>query len=385
MKWLKKLLLLFLVLMNFSSQAREIFYLGRSTKGLLLGDAFTTRAVGEFALFYNPALLGRNNDVRFLLLNPQGAITNAINDLDRFTNLSSDLGEMVEQISGYPIYTNLGIFPYMKMGPFAFSLFNNYTNTGVIRNPTHPIGTWNFRHDTGFIFGAAFGYGRSATGTLWGPKIVRKSKKNAASNGSRASLGFAVKYITRSSVSGDYDIYGPKFLNALNTTSINFDSIARGLGFSKGGGWGLDLGADYVYTFGSSSFAAGLSVLDVGDTRFTKTEGVKRVVKQDMKVNGGVSLSQSYGIMDYTLSLDVHPILDSIEFLRKIHVGLELSLPFFNFYGGYNGGYLSYGTEFNLWVFRFLAGIYGVEVGAHFKQNESSRIILYTSLLDFSF
>ena len=85
-----KTLLFLLALLTISiSSAREMNYLARSPRALLMGDAYTAIADDEFTLFYNPAALARNKGVSFTLLDPQMGFTDALSELDRFQNFPS--------------------------------------------------------------------------------------------------------------------------------------------------------------------------------------------------------------------------------------------------------------------------------------------------------
>ncbi|MBY0416126.1 MAG: hypothetical protein K2Q18_18280, partial [Bdellovibrionales bacterium] len=159
----------------------------------------------------------------------------------------------------------------------------------------------------------------------------------------------------------------------------------KALGYSKGKAWGVDLGAEYAYSAGNSLFTAGLSVLDVGSTRFTKTEGIGDVPKQDMTVNSGIAYKQDFGILDYTLAADIRPITSTIDLSRKFHLGAEVSLPVVTLNAGWSEGYISYGGTVKFWPFKLTAGFYGVELGTKFREQEAKRFIVYLSLFDFSF
>ena len=103
-----------------------------------------------------------------------------------------------------------------------------------------------------------------------------------------------------------------------------------------------------------------------------------------MMINSGVAYKQDLGIIDYTLSADLHPMNSSIDFSRKFHFGSELSLPLLTINAGWSEGYLSYGASVKLWPIKITTGFYGVEVGSKFREQVAKRFILYLSLFDFS-
>ncbi|MGB0454771.1 MAG: hypothetical protein ACPGJV_13765 [Bacteriovoracaceae bacterium] len=361
-----------------------MFYLNRSPRGLLMGDAFTTRSTDDYSLFYNPALMGRNDGLSVRPFNLTLATTNALDDLDRFEDFpSSDPAAIANRIMGFPIFIQAGVAPSFKMGPFGFSLLANSQSSMVLRNRVHPILSVNHRYDRGFIFGAAFSKGTGAKASIWdGRKAVRKKKTTA---GTRASAGFSIKKINREGIQGDFDIFGTSLYSKIINGVEDASDIKEALGYSKGEAWGLDLGADFVRSSGAMEFGVGLSILDVGDTQFKKTEGSADIPLQEMVVATGTHFGIDFGIGEFVTSFDLHPINQGHDFLRMSHFGVELTLPFISLMSGFNSGYLSYGVELNLWLIRIVAGFYGVELSRGYKVDEGKRAVLYISLFDLSF
>lgn len=374
---LKILLILFLICSNAFS--KEVSYLARSPKALLMGDAFTAIADDEYTLFYNPAALGRNQKVSITPIDPSFGLTNALDELDRFDNMPSDAPGIAGRMMDFPIYLQTGLAPTVKMAQFGLSLFLNQKTSMTLRNNTHPILDLNYRYDRGFIVGFAYNVGSGAKTSK-----ISKSKKTATSAGERLSVGFAVKHMNREGVQNQFDLFGTKLLSSINSGATSPTELKNALGFSKGDAWGYDLGVEYSKSAGASTFTAGFSLLDIGDTRFTKTSGTYGVPIQSMMANAGVAYKQDFGIFDYTLSADLHPFLGPVDFARQLHMGAEVSFPFISLLAGYSEGYLSYGAAIDLWPFRLMTGFYGVEAGSKYKEQQASRFLLYLSLFDFS-
>lgn len=379
---IKTLIAFIFISMIQALSAQEVNYLARSPRALLMGDAYTAIADDEFTLFYNPAALGRNTGVSFTLLNPTLGITDALSEMDRFKNFPSGAGAapaIANRILDFPIYLQAGIFPTLKLGQFGFTLFANSKSSIVLRNATNPEIDINYRYDRGFIFGFAHNIGSGAFSTR-----EFKTSKTKVSTGSRLSLGGAIKHMNRQGLSDQFDLFGTTVLSRINSGSSDINSIKDAFGYSKGSAWGYDLGAEYALSSGSSSLTSAISVLDVGSTYFTKTQGRGKVPKQEMMINSGVAYKQDLGIIDYTFSADMHPMNSSIDFSRKFHLGAELSLPLLSLNAGWSEGYLSYGASVTLWPIKITTGFYGVEVGSHFREQVANRFILYLSLFDFS-
>jgi hypothetical protein len=363
-------------------QAQEVNYLARSPRALLMGDAYTAIADDEFTLFYNPAVLGRNKGVSFTLLDPTFGLTDALSELDRFKNFPSGAGaapKIANRILDFPIYLQAGIFPTLKMGQFGFTLFANNKSSLVLRNATNPELDINYKYDRGFIFGFAQNFGTGAFSSK-----AKKGAKSAVSAGTRLSVGMAIKHMNRQGLDNHFDLFGTTILSKINSGHTDINSLKNAFGYSTGKAWGFDLGGEYAISSGKSSLTSAISILDIGSTRFTKTEGTGEVPKQDMMINSGIAYKQDFGLFDYTLSADIHPMNSAIDFGRKFHFGTELSLPLVTFNVGWSEGYVSYGGTIKLWPIKITTGFYGVEVGSHFREQEAKRFILYVSLFDFS-
>ena len=137
--------------------------------------------------------------------------------------------------------------------------------------------------------------------------------------------------------------------------------------------------------FGKSELSLGASILDAFDTKFTRYEGGRDLPNQEMLVNTGLAWTYSSTLIDYTLALDVHPVNETLPFMRRVHVGLDIGVPLLNVMFGWNGGYLSYGASINALIGKFTVGIYGIETGTSYGQLEASRGVAYWSFIDFSF
>ena len=360
-------------------EAREFSYLARSPRALLMGDAYTAMADDEYTLFYNPAALGRNKGVSSSLINPSFGLPDVYHDLNRFQKFPSTANGIANKIMEYPIYVQTSAFPTLKLAQFGFTLFANNKTSLVLHNAVHPMLDIDYRYDRGFVAGFAYNVGTGAFSDK--PKRQTRAKINA---GKRFSTGFAIKHMNRQGIDNQFDLFGTKLSNAIASGARDVAAIKNAFGYAQGDGWGVDFGTEYAVSSGNSLFTAGLSVLDIGDTHFSKTSGTGSIPKQEMAVNTGVAYKQDLTVFDYTLSADLHPLFTNIGFARQFHFGAEVSLPFVSVFGGWSEGYLSYGASIKFWPLKLTTGFYGVETGTRFRQQEAKRFILYLSLFDFS-
>lgn len=367
------------ILSCFSLHAMEVIYLARSPQALLMGDAFTAFADDEFTLFYNPAALGKNNGAALTPFSPYFGMTDPLTGISKFQNMPSTADGIANRLLNFPINLSAGAVPTVKMSHFGFSLFLNQNTSMILRNQTNPTLDINYNYDRGFITGFAYNLGAGSFTTR-----QKKTKKTKNTVGERVSVGFSVKHITRQGLSGNYNLFSTSILNTISGGGASVGSIKKALGYSTGEAWGYDTGIEYSRTSGVSTFNAAFSILDIGGTRFDRTEGTGTVPKQRMYMNAGVGFKQDFGLFDYKLSADLHPFYGPVDFARQIHLGGMVGLPLIKLYGGFSEGYLSYGAGIDIWPFEITAGWYGVELGSKYRQQEGRRFIMYLSLFDFS-
>lgn len=361
----KKILILFLLVSQVF--AKEMIYLSRSPRALFMGDAHTALAGNdEFSLYYNPASLGGNNGLSFTPLNPGFGITNVLGELERFQNFpSSDAAAIAERITGLPIYLNFGVWPGFKMAFFGFSLIAQNRTSIILRNRTHPSLDIDYRYDKGFVTGFAVN--------------LQNSKS------SRHSLGYGLKYITRDGLQNSFDLFSTDILNIINSGVGDVAEIREAIGFSKGKGFGHDIGYEFMTTSGRNTFSFGASILDVGDLKFKESIGAAGVPDQEMMINSGVAFKQDFTLFDYTLAMDIHPINQPIPFGRKFHFGMELGLPFISVLGGWGDGYFNYGLDIRLWPIQLIMGFYSVELGNSYREEEGKRAMILLKFFDMNF
>lgn len=377
----KNFLILFILIFTRDIIAQEVGYIGRSPKALLMGDAFTGIADDEYTLLYNPAALGKNKGVSLTSIDPSFGGVNVLGDLDRFKNFpKADAAGIAERILNYPVSLQASVFPGIKMMSFGFNLFASTKTNLILRNAINPVLNVDYRYDKGFITGFAWNLGSGAFSSR-----IKKSAKTQVTAGNRLSLGVAFKFINREGLSDQFDLFGTTLLNKINSGATDLASLKQALGYSKGKGYGADIGAEYAISSGNSLFTSGISILDVGNTRFRKTQGTGDVPYQEMSINTGAAFKQDFGIFDYTLSADFRPINQTIDFSRKFHFGTEIGLPLVTAYAGWSEGYVSYGASVKFWPVKLTAGFYGVEIGSKYREQEAKRFVVYLSLFDFSF
>ena len=364
-----------------TADSAETQYLVRSPKALLMGDAFTAAANDEFAIYYNPAALGNAKLIEFSSINPTFSLSNLLADADKFDSLSSDPADITESLMNIPLFIQTMGAPMLKFGPIGFGFLANLRTNFVLRNAVYPQMEIDYRFDKGFIFGYAHSWGRGGKYEKYNPY----KKKKISTSGYRASIGASLKYIDRSVLIGNYSLFGVKLLNAITRGSSDLSALRESLGYARGSGWGVDAGFSFLYSTGRSELTMGFSVLDVAGTNFERDEGVASIPEQEMFLNFGLSFSQDLPAFDYRISTDLHPLNSEMSFLRKLHVGAEISIPVVDFFVGYGSGYLSYGVQMDIWLLTLTAGLYGIELGSEYREEEAKRAVVQLSLFNFAY
>lgn len=356
------LLILFFASTSIASEMRTY---ARSPRAVLMGDAFTSIAEDEYTLFYNPAALARNRGVELTFINPQIGVTNALDDLDRFEDLPKDAPGIVNRFQGFPVFAQIGIAPGFKLGNFGLSFIANNSTSVILRNSVYPSLDVDYRYDKGVVLGYAHKISDSSFG--------------------KTSVGVSFKSIKRQGLANSFDLFGTRLLNIISDDIKDVDVLKDRLGYSHGRAYGYDFGILHTMGGPSHELAFGLSIMDIADTRFKVFEGTQPIADQEMSVNFGASFRQKWGFFNQTLSLDVKPINEPIDFGRKIHMGYRLSFLMFEGMVGISEGYLSYGAGLNLGFIHLMAGFYSKEIGARYKEEKGSRAVISLNLLNMDF
>jgi hypothetical protein len=368
----KILFLIFTFSFSTSSFGIEARHLGRSPRGLLMGDAYTAIADDEFTLFYNPAIMARHKGFSFHPLNPSFTVSNLIGDSDRFSDLGDDPSDFADAAFGLPIHLGIDYAPGFKMGRFGLSALVNYNTNFNLQNKVTPVLDVDHRFDRGFIAG----YGMPIFGNY-----------STGSGGEQLAFGLSLKYIQREAIYGAFNLTGYSLLDALSNSEP--DEILNALGKIEGSGWGADIGLDYVNSSGAQTFTMGLALLDIYTLLHTKSnEDDLEVQTQPLIVNFGTSYQATLGAgFDFTLSADIKHLEQQMEFTRRLHLGMEIGLsPALSLIAGINGvDNYSYGLKFNTGLINLYFGFYGTEIGEKLGQQDSDRVVIYISLFHFTF
>lgn len=348
---LQILFFILLYLSGLSCQAIDLYQAGLSTRSVGMGGTSIAFARGTDALFFNPAALARVEGFTFNLVTFGPAIsTNAQSLYDELAGSAVVSGSTVNQLYGKQFFTDITaygglVIPYVGVGAYS-----NNSLLQSFNNPSFPTFNVDFVSDYAYVVGAALPIS------------------------SDFSLGLSVRHIKR--WQGKKDILITELIGSNSQDVIQANLTDKGKGnaldisalYSVKGNWNLDFAAVWK---------------DLGDTRFTPTEGVGPE-RQENNLMFGVAAQKEFSVMTWTNAFEYKFIRNSGDITKKLHLGTEFSLPVVDLRAGYGQGYLSYGLGVDLWLLQIDLAAYTAELGAVAGQSPNDRYQASISLnLDF--
>lgn len=334
-----------LLLLGGATRAAEFIEYNTSIRALGMGNAYTAVVQDGEALFYNPAALGRVKGINLMLMNMNLGI-NGQNALDTVQSFNNSTGTGIDQFSelfGGQIWFGLGGKSIFSTPNFGIAVFGDGKTGLELKDPILPYFDLNYALDYGLAVGGAF-------------EINPVSK-----------FGITIKRINRSSAHTEVGV--SKFLDG------NTSNIQSGL-TKKGVGYGADLG--FIWT-GSGPLNPVLSGVwkNVGTTNFIADATSSKPERIPDEQILGAAVSFDTAALGMTAALDYKHINTLGENIgKKIHLGLELDLPFLDLRGGFSQGYYSVGTSMDFFIFQLDFAYYGVELGEYPGQDQDRRFQL---------
>ncbi len=348
---------LLLSLVSIPARADEFHPLYRGARAQAMGNAFTAIADDEQAIFYNPAGLAGIDKFAFHILSSDIETSN--DAISLYPEVSSSLGSQdastLNILMGKNVYaraqeTMTLLFP-------GFGITGIYTQEAAVRlkNTALPTGTVGRSNTYGAQ--AAFGI------PIW--KLKRKKK-------GELRFGVAAKMLFRS---GKYTT--PTLTQLL---TLNYTQIMNAMNDTTGTGFGFDSGFQFVYHANKKvTLLSGLVYKDIGDTQFS---GGGSIQKGDLTFGLGARFMSKDMIA--TLSFDNAHMLESVEWKKRTHFGLEMKFPLLSLYGGLNQFNLTYGAGLELWLVNFTYLSYAEEqatlVGIDPERRHMVHIVLKLDL-----
>lgn len=334
--------------------AVELFEPHISARAMGLGGAYSALVEDDESLWYNPAGLAKNSGFYWTIADPHAGVSNAnaltsLSDLQSATTFQSTL----DGLYGEPIWIGLGGKTSFQMPFFAASYFYDVDTSIIVDNPVSPTLTTNFVTDQGY-----------ALGTGW-------------SVGGILQMGFAAKYITRTGLRKDWGTQTIADISSGNSTpSVIFDTIAD----TTGTGYALDYGMNITFP---SPIQPTLSFVwkNMGNTKFRVDQGATAPPTEMQNMTLGGALLVDLFFVHVAPTVEFRHIDDTdIQLGKKLHLGLEVGVPFMDFRVGLYQGYYTLGFGLDLGILKIDAATWGTELGGYPGQFEDRRYMVQAIL-----
>lgn len=339
----RRLLPVILFLLSFYAQAREFVEYGSSIRALGMGNAYVAVVNDADSLWYNPGALGRVKGINLTILNLNVGL-NGQTAYDNYQEYNSSVATGVDRFSSFfgdQIWLGVGGKVALTTPYFGFGLYDAGHAGIELRNPALPRFDIDYVNDYGIVTGGAIGVGPSSY------------------------LGMSLKRINRVGSIGSYAF--SSFADG-STSGISSDVSRSGVAY------GVDLGFAWEIP-GPLNPVLAASWMDVGTTTFLVETGQPKPPKINDNRTVGVSAGFDLKVIDMTAALDIRHINEPSEPIgKKMHLGLEMGLPFVDVRAGISQGYTTYGATVDLLIMRLDVASYGVELGEYPGQDEDRRI-----------
>lgn len=252
----------------------------------------------------------------------------------------------VNQYMGKVIQTGLDARASFVAPNFGFSIYENFFLRSYLSNPLMP--EWNIKYLTDYGLTMAF----------------------AAGVGPNQSVGLAIKRINR--LGGDqaigFDLID-QYLQT-NDSSLILDQFT-----DRGVAYGMDISYLLMPPEGSAAPITTLVWKDVGYTTFQQTGGSSAPPSLRENLTLGLGYVFDGPGIDIKTGMEYRYITTkNVQLGKKLHFGMELSLPLIDVRAGLNQGYMTYGVGFNMWVLRFELAQYTEEMGEYPGQTPDSKL-----------
>jgi hypothetical protein len=335
-------------------------YMMKSPDAMLLSEAYLAKATDSYTLFYNPALMARNNGVSLTPLNLSAQASNVISQKDSFDKMPSSPVEFADKFLDFPLFANVGYAPGLKTFNFGFSFLFNVDVNALTTNAIAPTLDLDYKYDNGFACG-------------FGAPIIKSGDQ-------KVSLGASVKYVRRSGISESIPLISNRTLDAISGSKRPQD-VLRALGSTSSTAWGVDVGADYWVKKTGVEYALSVSLLDA----YLPFDPPDKTVfpLQTMSFNAGSFLKLGTDYLGVELSFDLSPLGQNLSLMQAARQGVQVNLPLIKLFAGHQFSGLSYGASFDFFIFRVIGGFYHAAIGSPEKYLTQDRAVISLNIFDF--
>jgi hypothetical protein len=340
--FMKKIILLVLILTSPVFAVKEYYSLTRSIRSLGMGGAFYGLSNDEYALFYNPAGLSLYTGEAggMLRINAQAAPDSlsafkTLSDLTKSSNTISRTVDALQKYQGKPLYAGAGLLPFFHMKNFGVALLlaDTKTDLAILGKELDTSVDLTAISDSGLVVG----YGRSIPGL------------------EDLHVGINAKFIFRAGGKKVFSV-----LDIAQNRSVNLSPKDLG---GAGAGVDFDLGSTYELhglPWGiANRISLSLNNLVASSFTISRTGGRPPQLTR-MASLGYYTVFEGWEFID-----NFHVLLDLAEFnlggesdtdygartgsiWKHVNIGVEMPMSFFALRAGLHQGYLTAGFGLNL-------------------------------------
>jgi hypothetical protein len=329
------------------ANAQSVFDVNTSVRALGMGGAYIAVVDDADSLFYNPASLSKVDGMIWTIVDPRIGAGNvealtSVQDIQDPDNIASAFdGLYGETISLSGGAKSALAFPY-----FGMSYYDRLNVKLEIKDPSFPTLEASYLNDLGLNLGFAF------------PIIP-----------GFLTAGIVIKKVTRTGYS----------ISTSGSSLISLDPDALFNGNERiGTGYGIDYGMNLSFPLPVVTPTFSFVWRDVGNTIYKADVATdENPPPDDGDMIVGVAVEVDTPIMTLTPTIEIRKLnITGMQLGKKIHMGLELSLPFLDLRGGFYQGYYSMGAGLSLGPIRIDLATYGEELGEYPGQKEDRRYVL---------
>lgn len=350
---LKLLFFSFLFIANSVVVGQELNEGHRNARAMGMGNAFSAIAVNTEAIFYNPAGLARSG-YYWTIIDPALGVSG----LDSITNLqgltsSSGFADTLAAMAGKRTWIGGGAKSAATFGYLGFAVYDDFSLSIGVDNAVNPSMEISLINDLGYAIALGF------------PLLPT------------IHLGASIKRITRTGSRKGFgaDIIGDIAQGAASPDTLINEIQKTGLGYS------MDLAMNVTLP---TPIRPVLSFIwrNVGNTKFTstKTGGTAPPTDEDEMIFAAALEIDAPGITLTPAFEYRHLNNAAVPLAKKVHLGVELSLPLLDLRAGFHQGYYTLGAGLSLGLMQLDLATWGTEMGAYSGQIEDRRYLIQMTL-----